>query len=114
MNLKRLTDIIGTTAAISPRKGQIAYANIAEYLTRGEEVRVTFEGITDFSSAFCNSFIGKLYMDFEPELVDQLLLITGISPEAVWYKKIANARLLGTNENVRSERQRNLEGLIFS
>lgn len=113
MNVK-LADIINTTSAISPRTGQIAYDQIAKLLSEKKEVILSFEGITDCTSAFCNSFIGKLYMNLDPEQVDRLLKITNVAGNHVWAKKIHNARLLGTNENIRTIRKSSIDDLILS
>lgn len=110
----KLADLIGTTSAISPRTGQIAYDGVAKLLSNNEAVELSFEGITDCTSAFCNSFIGKLYMDLDPAQVDHLLKITHVADNQVWAKKIHNARLLGSNENVRTVRKSSIDELILS
>ena len=114
METKKLKDIIGSTAAISPRRGLKAYEFISDLLEHSESVTVSFEDITDFTSAFCNSFIGKLYMNFDPDKMDSSLHLNLPGGRKLWKNKIHNARLLGTNENVRSKRQASLDDLMFS
>lgn len=110
----KLVEIIGTSAAISPRTGVKAYEYVAEFLRSKKQVTISFADISDCTSAFCNSFIGKLYMDFSPEQVDSLLILEELSTHDIWNKKIHNAKLLGTNENIRSVRKSNIDDLILS
>lgn len=114
MNNMNLIDIIESNAAISPRTGQKAYDFVSSMLEKSKSVTISFNGVTDCTSAFCNSFIGKLYMNFSPDLVDSLLHFEGLSNHELWQKKVHNAILLGTNENVRSVRQSNIDDLILS
>lgn len=109
-----LVEIIESTAAISPRTGQKAYDFVASFLKDSKPVTISFDGVTDCTSAFCNSFIGKLYMNFSPEQVDSLLKLDGLSGHELWNKKVHNAKLLGTNENVRTVRKSNIDDLILS
>ena len=109
-----LIDIIGTTAAISPRTGQKAYDFVSKLIESSQAVTISFNGVKDCTSAFCNSFIGKLYMNFSPDSVDSLLHFEGLSDHELWQKKVHNAKLLGTNENLRSVRQANIDDLILS
>jgi len=110
----RLIDIIGTPSAISPRTGQKAYDFTAAMISQAKPISISFENITDCTSAFCNSFVGKLYMNFNPTDVDSLFHITGLEIDNVWQKKIHNAKLLGSNENVRNIRKTNIDDLILS
>ena len=114
MKRMNLTEIIESTAAISPRTGQKAYDFVSAYLTDSKPVTISFEGITDCTSAFCNTFIGKLYMNFSPAQVDSLVTLQGLEGHDLWDKKIHNAKLLGTNENVRTIRKSNIDDLILS
>ena len=110
----KLFEIIGTSSAISPRTGQKAYDFVADKISRSIPIFISFEGINDCTSAFCNSFLGKLYMDFDPTRVDALVQFTDIESDHIWFKKLHNAKLLGTNENVRTARKNNIDNLILS
>lgn len=114
MENMKLTEIIESTTAISPRTGQKAYDFVSAYLMDSKPVTISFQGITDCTSAFCNTFIGKLYMNFSPAQVDSLVTLQGLEDHDLWSKKIHNARLLGTNENVRTVRKANIDDLILS
>ncbi len=114
MQAVKLIDIIRSKSAVSPRTGVLAYDFVASELSQNRPIRLSFEGIEDLTSAFCNSFIGKLYMNFDPAVLDSRLQIDGIAVDHIWYKKIQSARLLGTNENARDLHNENLAEVIIS
>lgn len=109
-----LSEIIGSALAISPRKGQKAYGFVSGFLQSQEEsIEISFDGISDCSSAFCNSFIGKLYMVSDPKVVENRVKFVDFDANATWHHKIHNAILLGTDKNVRTSRQISINDLIF-
>jgi hypothetical protein len=110
----KLINIISTTSAISPRKGKLAYDYVLDQVASSKPVTISFEGVTECTSSFCNSFIGKLYMTLNPEQLDELLSIVGLEEDSIWLKKIYNAKLLGLNENLRANRKANLNDLILA
>jgi len=114
MEAVKVIDIIGSKSAVSPRTGLKAYDFVASEVNQKHSLHISFEGVEDLTSAFCNSFIGKLYMNFEPAALNSLLHINGVDTSHIWYKKIQNAILLGTNENARTLHKLNLEDVIFS
>ncbi|MDR3711180.1 MAG: DUF4325 domain-containing protein [Puia sp.] len=114
METVKLVDIIGSASAVSPRTGMIAYDFVTSRISSGTPVRVSFAGIEDLTSAFCNSFIGKLYMNFDPSVLKSLFQIEGIPEGHIWQKKIQSAILLGTNENARNLHKDNLAEVILS
>jgi len=108
----KLKDIIHSVSAISPQKGLVAYEFVSNHLKSSKDVEISFEGIEDCTSAFCNSFVGKLYMTFDTKLVDSKLHLTDIDKDNIWFKKLETAKLLGTNENIRQVRQSSIEDLM--
>lgn len=114
MQHRRLADIIGSPTAISPNLGLRAFDFVQGVFQEGEAISIDFEGIESLTTAFCNAFIGKLYMSFDPELLDRNVQVIGIDPSDVWAKKIKNAILLGRNENLRTIHRDNLAEVIFS
>lgn len=114
MEAVTVVDIINSKSAVSPRAGIKAYEFVANRISQNQQLEVSFEGIEDLTSAFCNSFIGKLYMNFDPEVLNSDIHFIGIEKDHVWYKKIQNAILLGTNENARTLHKENLAEVIFS
>lgn len=114
MDVIKVIDIIDSKSAVSPRTGLKAYDFVASEVTKSHSLHISFEGVEDLTSAFCNSFIGKLYMNFEPSALHSLIHINGVPETHIWYKKIQNAILLGTNENARTLHKSNLADVIFS
>jgi STAS-like domain of unknown function (DUF4325) len=112
MEAIKLIDIIKSEFATSPKKGLLAYDFVADIISSNKDVLVSFDGIEDCTTAFCNAFIGKIYMDFDIEKINTLLHIKDLPSNSIWEKKIKNAILLGSNENARAERIANLEELI--
>lgn len=109
-----LSEIIGSTLAISPRKGQKAYDFLSDFLQSDEEsIEISFHGISDCSSAFCNSFIGKAFMNFDPQILENRVKFVDFDANSTWQHKIHNAILLGSDKNVRTSRQSSLNDLIF-
>lgn len=111
MKTIKLVDIINSVSATSPKLANIAYDYLAKAISNGESVFLSFEGIEDFTSAFSNAFIGRLYINFSSEVLNVSLIIQNIQNE-IWKKKISDSILLGTNENIRGIRKKNLEELL--
>jgi hypothetical protein len=112
MTLK-LLDIIDSPSAVSPRAGIVAYDFVLPLLSKGDSIEVSLAGIKDFTTTFCNSFIGKLYMNLDPALLKARLHVTDI-PQDVWQRKIDTAIHLGTNEGARKQLRDNLDKAVLS
>ena len=114
MELIKVIDIIGTKSAISPPRALRLYDYIIQKIKSDDKLNISFEDVQDLTSAFCNASIGKLYMNIDIKILDTQLLITGIEESHIWFKKIRDAILLGTNENARILHKSNLEEVILS
>jgi hypothetical protein len=114
METVNVIDIIGSASAISPRAGLKAYDFVAAEIEHKHFLHINFAGVQDLTSAFCNAFIGKLYMNFDRSLLDSMVHINGIDKSNIWYNKIENAIYLGTNENARTLHNSNLNDILFS
>jgi len=110
----KLSCIILSNSAISVKKAALAYNFVTESLQKGGHIEISFDGIEDFTSAFANAFIGKLYMNFDPSILNAVLSFVAIDKDSVWYNKIENAIRFGSNENLRNYHQNNLSDLITS
>ena len=108
----KLREIIGSTMATTPMKGMAAFDYVAEKISLSEPVTISFIDITDCTSAFCNSFVGKLYMKYDFNKLERLLSITDFENE-IWEIKVKDAKLLGANENLRNVRKSSIENLVF-
>ena len=109
-----LSKIITSNSAISPRKALLAYDLVVESIKKREKVVISLEGIEDFTSAFCNAFIGKLYMDFGHEIMSSSLEITDYPIDGIWKNKVENAIYLGSNSDFRDKHNQNLSELLVS
>lgn len=110
----RLIDIIGSTSAISHRKAVSAYDYVVSQLGNSSTIEISFEGLEDLSSAFVNAWIGKLYMNYSPCLLDNSLSLVNLPSDGIWDIKIKRAKILGSNEEIRKNHQTNLSELILS
>lgn len=108
----KLIDIIGSPSAVSPRAGVVAYDFVTALLSKGDSVEVSLAGVKDFTTTFCNSFIGKLYMNQDPSLLKDRFHIADI-PQDVWQRKIDTAIHLGTNEGARKQLREHLDKAIL-
>lgn len=105
-------DIIQSTVAISNLLGLQVYESLKKNISGGTKTTLSFEGIENLSTAFCNASIGKLCMEFGLQKVDSLLELTGLSDNEVWLEKIRNAKILGGNESLRKADQENISELF--
>ncbi len=108
----KLSDIIGSSSAISHRKASLAYDYILSQLEKNTSIQISFEGLEDLSSAFVNAWIGKLYMENDPAILDIKLSFIDLPSDGIWETKINRAKILGTNEEVRTNLQENLSELL--
>jgi hypothetical protein len=113
MNMVRLLvkDIISSTVAISNTAGLKAFDAVQKYVLSEQEVILSFAGIENLTSAFCNAVIGKLYMQFGEKHIDSLVKVTDVDNE-VWQEKIRTAKILGVDEKFRNADQENLSQLF--
>lgn len=84
---------IGGPSAISSADGTAVYEQIADALRRGDAAVLSFARVKDVTTAFLNAAIGRLYGDFDEELIreklrvehveaDQLVLLDGVIDRA--------------------------------
>ena len=99
MSTYRITDIIDSNVAISPKKGLRVFDFVQQELQKGNNVTISFEGVTNCTSAFCNSFIGKLFMTQSVEILNSNLSIDTVG-NARWQSKVESATTLGSNKRV--------------
>ena len=111
MKKMNLVDIIGKISATSPKSAQLAYNVISQELSNGSTILLSFSQIEDCSSAFLNAFIGKLYIEFDSDLLSNSFQIADVS-NSIWLKKLEDAKRLGMNESLRKVRKENLEELL--
>lgn len=74
--------------------GQQVYDLIHPALLAGNPVELDFSGVSVFASAFFNFAIGQLLKDLSPDILNDLLKITGLSPNgySILKRVIENAK----------------------
>jgi hypothetical protein len=110
--IMKLSEIIGSTSAISHRKAALAYEYIASNLSVPTTIEISFSDMEDFSSAFVNAWLGQLYMAYDPTILNAKILFTDLPTNNIWLTKIERAILLGSNKAFRENHQATLSDLI--
>lgn len=105
-------DIIGSTSAISPRKGLLLYDFLVNQITSGESFVLSFDGIEDVVTAFANASIGKLYTNYPSEQLDALITCEGLTD--IWQVKLDQARLLGIDVLTREAYNESMSTILNS
>jgi len=94
MNTLRVIDIIGTQNAILHKFGLQVFEALKPYTSSNQPIILSFEGLKNVTSGFCNASIGKAYLEFDN--TDQLLTIVGSENNPIWQEKIQDAISLAT------------------
>lgn len=105
-------DIISSTVAISPVAGLRVFEVVRRHILQSEKCLLSFSGIENLTSAFCNALIGKLYMEFGEKKIDSLLDVQGLEQNEIWIERMRTAKILGVDENFRKADQENLSQLF--
>ena len=94
-----ITEVIENSNAILHKFGLKVFETISNFLKKDEEVTLSFEGVDNCTSSFCNAAIGKLYTEFPKDKVDELFHVEGIDQESIWDEKVQEAIDLALNED---------------
>ena len=108
----KIIDIISSTEAISPISAQKVLDILIQYIEKNKPVSLSFEGIEDCVTAFCNASIGKLYMTYPSGVLDNIISYSNIDP--VWKIKMDRARKLGIDAKLRTAHQDSLTELLYA
>lgn len=71
----KLFEILGSKSAIFHAEGLEIFKSISSSLACPEVIELSFEGIENCSTQFLNATIGKAYVNFKYEIVDEYLKI---------------------------------------
>lgn len=66
-------DIIHSPIAAFHNDGLAVFESLRTHCARRESFVLSFAGISRCSTQFLNASLGKVYLDFEPSLVDSLI-----------------------------------------
>lgn len=107
----KIIDIIRTRNAILHEFGIKVYNVVKPFVDTQKEVRISFEGLKNVTSGFCNASIGKLFLEVEnPE---KYIHITGLEGHEIWKEKVTDAISLAKNpEKIRIQNDAISELLI--
>lgn len=76
-----VSEILGTTTALTREQGQVIYKKICEVIDAGDKVSLDFSDIESILSPFLNVAVGKLYNKYSSDTLNDNLNILGISDE---------------------------------
>ena len=107
----KIIDIIRTRNAILHEFGIKVYNVVKPFVDAQKEVLISFEGLENVTSGFCNASIGKLFLEVEnPE---KFIHITGLEGHDIWKEKVSDAITLARNpEKIRIQNDAISELLI--
>ncbi|NCA75038.1 MAG: DUF4325 domain-containing protein [Alphaproteobacteria bacterium] len=94
MNEVRITDIIGTQNAILHKFGLQVFEVIKPYISSNQPITLSFEGLRNITSGFCNASIGKAFLELSQTA--KLLTISGIDNHPNWQETIQDSIALAT------------------
>ena len=79
--LLHVSEILGTTTALTREQGQTIYEKICGFIDAGYTVSLDFSDVESILSPFLNVAVGKLYNKYSSNTLNNQLTITGISDE---------------------------------
>lgn len=83
--------IVGDSICVTDEDGKKVYDVIVDALHNGKKVKISFNGVTDLTSAFLNNAIGKLYGAFDEAFIKSKISVTDISEnEVVILKRVVD------------------------
>lgn len=93
-----IIEIINTPNAIIQKFGRIVFNELDSIFTKNPEMKVelSFEGLENMTTGFCNASIGALYKKYGNKM-DNQLKITGLEGDRNWTFKINRSKNLGLN-----------------
>ena len=83
----RAVDIVGSQFCVASDDGQKVHDAIAPALRAGKRVVLSFEGVTDVTSAFLNAAIGQLYSEFSEQEIKAGLSVSQASNDDLYILK---------------------------
>lgn len=86
-----LIEVVGSDLCIASEDGQKVHDVIKRALEDGKNVRLSFKGVRDLTSAFLNSAIGQLYGELpEAEMKEKLSVSDASNEDLLLLKRIVN------------------------
>lgn len=71
--------VVGDSICVTNEDGKKVYDVISNALFDGKNIIISFDGVTDLTSAFLNNAIGQLYGNFDEASIKSKMSVTDIS-----------------------------------
>ncbi|NJD53459.1 MAG: DUF4325 domain-containing protein [Candidatus Methanoperedens sp.] len=71
-----VVEIVGDRICVTDKDGKKVYDVIFDALSNKKEIILSFDGVTDLTSAFLNNAIGQLYGNFKEDYIKSKLSVT--------------------------------------
>lgn len=75
--------VVGDSICVTDEDGKKVYDVIEDALSSGKIIIISFDGVTDLTSAFLNNAIGQLYGNFDEAFIKSKLSVTNMSQNDV-------------------------------
>jgi hypothetical protein len=106
----QIIDIINTRNAILHEFGIRVYEAAKPYLEANQSILLSFEGLKNVTSGFCNASIGKLYLEYP----DAIINLKGVEGHSIWNDKINDAIMLAKNPEIATIQNNAISDLLTS
>lgn len=83
-----VVEVVGDGICVTDGDGKKVYDVIFCAVSNGNEVIISFDGVTDLTSAFLNNAIGRLYGKFEKDYIKSKLRVSDMSKSDMVLLKI--------------------------
>lgn len=80
INMK-VIEVVGYGLCVSSEDGQKLFNQISKNFKDDRKVKLSFQDVTNLTSAFLNTAIGQLYGNFSEEFIKENLLYTDIEDD---------------------------------
>ena len=91
----QLTEVVGSTLCVASEDGQKVFEQIAQALSVGQKIKLSFLNVESLTSAFLNAAIGQLYGKFPEAHIKSGLSVADIQPDdAVLLKRVIDTAKL--------------------
>ena len=104
---------IGTPNAIIQKFGLLVFNKVSELIDEAEQqvIELSFEGLENITTGFCNASIGNLYKKYGL-ILDSKIEFTGFESNEHWKERVKDAKALALNPELESELDKEIEKLF--
>ena len=113
MEFIKVVDIINTPHAIIQKFGFQVFYILKDLLNKDQEIILSFDGIENMTSGFCNASVGNIYRIF-PDKADKFLKFQDLDKNQLWKEKIDSAIYLAKNSEKSKIIDSTIQGILAS